>query len=173
MIERLTAQLGHDAGRMPQPHGPFAVSQQSLEEIVDRHVARPAGQHFLAAAHGPANQLDDGRRLAGPRRAMHKGHVAGRQGELHGGELAGVQAQRRAPAPQLEFGEFRLPLAQQHVAQLGQPIAAGPNGPLERHPLTLTGDFVARQIEPPDFDILGVVRQLRQGDRDRRPRERS
>ena len=65
--------------------------QQALEQIVDRHVARCAGQHLVAAAHGPADQLDHGGRLAGAGRTVNEGHVAGRQGELHGVELRLVE----------------------------------------------------------------------------------
>ncbi len=165
-VERLIAQLGHDPCRMTQAHRPLAVAQQSLEEIVDRHVARSAGQYLFSPPHGLANQLDHRGGLAGAGRPVHQRHVACRQCKCHGQALSGIQ-------PSFERCRFRRlvklrwTMTQQHVAKLCQSISASAESPLERRPLALARDFIARQIEPPTFDVLRLVGQLRQCNRDR------
>jgi hypothetical protein len=59
-VERPGAQLGQDAGRVPEPHRALAGREQLLQEVIDRVVARGARQHRVAAPDGRANELDDG-----------------------------------------------------------------------------------------------------------------
>ena len=45
-VERVLAQRRQDAGGMAEPHGAFAGRQQPFEQVVDRQIARGAGQHL-------------------------------------------------------------------------------------------------------------------------------
>ena len=45
-IQGVSPQLGHHAGRMPQPHRPLAAGQQPLEDVVHRQVARAQASTF-------------------------------------------------------------------------------------------------------------------------------
>ena len=165
-VERVLAEFRQHAGRMPQPHDPLAEAQQPLEDVIDRQVARGAGQDLAAAADRLADDLHDGRRLAGAGRAVDQPHVAGRQGELHGIELHLVERtvqRRHGPID----AELRLPLAQQHVAEDRRAVAAEHAGLFQGGPLPLGGHFVESDVDPPGVVLAQFVRQAvdRDGDR--------
>ena len=165
-IERVLAQLRQHAGRMAQPDRPLAEFQQLLEDVIDRQVARGAGQHLPPAADRLANHLDDGRRLAGAGRAVDQAHVAGGKGELHGIDLRLVERAVQGADGRID-AEFRLPHAQQHVAEDGAAVAAEHAGLFQRGPLPLRGHLVEGRVEPPDIVVAQLVGQAVEGDGDR------
>ncbi len=162
----MLAEFRQHAGRMPQPHDPLAEAQQPFEDVVDRQVARGAGQDLAAAADRLADDLHDGRRLAGAGRAVDQADVAGREGELHGIELHLVErAVQRAHGP--IDAELRLPLAEEHVAEDRRAVAAEHAGLFQGGPLPLRGHFVEGNVDPPGVVLAQFVRQAVDGHGDR------
>ena len=165
-IERMLAKFRQHAGRMPQPHDPLAETQQPLEDVVDRQVARGAGQHLTAAADRLADDFHDGRGLAGAGRAVDQADVAGREGELHGIELHLVERAVQRPDRPLD-AELRLSPAQQHVAKDRRAVAAEHAGLLQGGPLPLRGHFVESNVKPPGVVLAEFVGQAVEGDGNR------
>ena len=95
-VEGAGPQLRPDARWVAEPHGKLAGREQFFEKVIDRVVARRAREDCLAARHRLPDELDDGRRLAGPRRSVNDRDIFRRQRELNRGELGGVQGERGA-----------------------------------------------------------------------------
>ena len=157
-IEGMFAQLRQHAGRMAQANRPFAERQQLLKDVIDRHIARRTGQHFPPATNRLANDFDDGRRLAGAGRAVDQADVAGGQGELHGVDLRLVERAVQRANGRID-AEFRLPLADEHVAKNRRSIAAKHAGLFHRGSLPLRGHFVKGRIEAPRIEVAQFVGQ--------------
>ena len=161
-VQRVIAQLGQHAGRVAQPHCPLAAAQQPLEDIIDRQIARGAGQHPASAAHRLTNHLDDGRRLAGAGRPVNQAHVARGKSELDRLALHGIQRMVQRPDFRIE-AKLRLPHAHQHVAQDGKAVAAGGPRLVQRRALPLQCHVVKGNVQPPAAWIVGLLGQAFQG----------
>ena len=162
-VERVFAQPRQDAGRMAEPHRLFAVGDQPLQQVIDRQVARRTSEHLVAAADCLADQLDDGRRLAGAGWAVDDGHIVRRQGKLHGLALRLVQRG-------VERGEFRRGrergrrLSEQDGPQFGETVAFGSAGAFQCRALTQSGGLVVGEIDAVDRRVAVVVRRFIEGD---------
>ena len=159
-IERVLLQLLEHAGRMAEADRFFTAPHEPLQQIIDGEVARRAGQHFFAAGDCLADQLDDRRRLAGAGRAVNDRHVGGCEREFDRFILRGVQpcVERRR---RLSLFDFEGAISQEGVAKLRQAAALGGAGLRECAGHSLTGDFVAGDVEAKGGPILLRLGRLR------------
>ena len=145
-IQGVLAQLRQHARGMAQTHRRFAVSEETFEQVIDGEIAGGANQHFVAAAHGLADQLDKRCRLAGARWAVNDGDIPRTQGEAHRRALRLIE--RNIQWSEVERGaERRRYVAEQNAAQLGEAVAVCRAGAVERLPLAQTGRFIVRDIQ--------------------------
>ena len=156
-VERLFPQLRQHAGRVSEPNRLFAVGQQPFEQVVHGQIAGGADQHLVAATHGLTDQFHERRGLARAGRAVDHGHVGRGQGEADGLALRlvqrfieGVMVRRRS--------EVRRPLAHQDAAQLGEPVALGRTGALQRLPLSQPCGLVVGAVHAKDGVFVRVER---------------
>jgi hypothetical protein len=61
---------------MAQTYGGLTMCEQTFKQVIDGEIAGSTNEHFVAAAHGLTNQLDERGRLAGSRRAVNDSDIA-------------------------------------------------------------------------------------------------